>query len=205
MHSSKLIKQFPLISDQMTLSRLEVILRSLEKVLEQGITGDIVEFGCYKGTTSLFIRRLLNLYLADRHDFHVYDSFAGLPAKSKQDSSPIGYAFEAGKLSTSKKQLLQEFYKANLRPPIIHRGWFDQLTASDIPTQIAFAFLDGDFYESVKSSLGLVWPRLSKGGVVVIDDYLRDALPGATLAVEQFFSGTKYGMKAINNLAVITK
>ncbi|HUC88107.1 MAG TPA: TylF/MycF/NovP-related O-methyltransferase [Candidatus Binatia bacterium] len=205
MHSSKLIKQFPLISDQMTQVRLEVILEQLEKVLEQGITGDIVEFGCYKGTTSLFIRRLLNLYLADRHDFHVYDSFAGLPAKSKQDSSPIGYAFEAGKLSASKKQLLHEFHKANLSPPIVHKGWFDQLTTNDIPTQIAFAFLDGDFYSSVKCSLELVWPHLVNGGVVVIDDYLREALPGVTLAVKQFFSGTNYRPQAISNLAVITK
>src|SRR6185369_8845401 len=91
--------------------------------------------------------------------------------------------------AVSKKTLLQNFRAANLQPPTIHKGWFNQLTDKDLPDQIAFAFLDGDFYDSIMDSLKLVWPRMAKGGAVLIDDYGREALPGAERAVRDFFGG----------------
>lgn len=183
--SQTLLAKYPIISDQVDEGDIRQVLDNLEKVLDRGVPGDIVEFGCYIGTTSLFIRRLLD----QRHEnrtFHVYDSFEGLPPKSREDESPAGADFQAGKLAVSKKQLIREFQKANLTPPVIHKGWFNDLTADDVPDQIAFAFLDGDFYDSIKSSLKLVLPRMGKGGIIVIDDYVREALPGAAKAVREF-------------------
>jgi len=49
-----------IISDQITRDGLAIVWRELERALQQAIPGDIVEFGCYVGTTSLFIRRLLD-------------------------------------------------------------------------------------------------------------------------------------------------
>jgi O-methyltransferase len=70
---------------------------------------------------------------------------------------------------------------------VIHKGWFNELSPKDVPKQIAFAFLDGDFYESIHTSLKLVWPRMVSGGIICIDDYKRDALPGVERAVSDFF------------------
>jgi len=192
-----------IISDQVGQGELHVVWRELEKVLRAGVPGDIVEFGCYAGTTSLFIRRLLDeAGQSTNRTLHVYDSFEGLPEKTKQDSSPAGTDFRAGKLSVSKKELLHQFRTANLQPPIVHKGWFNQLTEADAPNQIAFAFLDGDFYDSIMDSLKLVWPRMAQGGVVLVDDYGREALPGAERAVRDFFSGQQ-PIKHEHNVAIL--
>ncbi len=193
--ATDIVKKYPIISDQVGADGLHVLLEQLEWVLDQSVPGDIVEFGCYIGTTSLFIRRLLDVQREPR-EFHVYDSFEGLPEKSREDESPAGAGFKGGALNVSKKQFIREFQHANLKLPVIHKGWFSNLVAADVPGQIAFAFLDGDFYGSIKDSLKLVLPRMSKGGVIVIDDYAREALPGVARAVEEFHlqANTAHGL-----------
>jgi O-methyltransferase len=195
-----LLTKYPIISDQVNAAQLQVILGELEKTLEKKIEGDIVEFGCYIGTTSLFIRRLLDMR-RETKTFHVYDSFEGLPEKSSQDNSGAGEQFKAGELSVSKKQFLHEFQKANLKPPVVHKGWFGELSSSDVPDTIAFAFLDGDFYKSIKDSLQLVLPNMSRGGIVIVDDYAREALPGAARAVHDLLPRTP--VQTVHNLGII--
>jgi O-methyltransferase len=199
----KLLDKYPIISDQVSRAQLEVILNELQKVLDRGVPGDIVEFGCYIGTTSVFIQRML-LDRREKKSFHVYDSFEGLPEKTNEDASRAGEQFQAGELSVSKKQFIHEFQKANQPLPVIHKGWFADLNTSDVPEQIAFAFLDGDFYTSIKDTLKLVWPRMQPGGVVIIDDYAREALPGAARAVHQFLpSAVTSRIRTAHNMGVI--
>ena len=62
MITDQLLAKYSIISDQVDAKELGVLLRELEKVLQSGAAGNIVEFGCYVGTTSLFIRRLLDAY-----------------------------------------------------------------------------------------------------------------------------------------------
>lgn len=197
---NQLLGKHALISDQVSKDQVGVILSELEKVIAQKTDGAVVEFGCYIGTTSLFIRRLLDHH-QDEREFHVYDSFVGLPEKTAEDTSRAGEQFVAGELAVSKKQFAREFQKAHLRPPIIHKAWFKDLTAADVPEHIAFAFLDGDFYESIRDSLRLVLPRMQKGGVIIIDDYAREALPGAARAVHEHFRVDD--VRTAHNLGVI--
>lgn len=199
---NELLRRSEIISDQINRDELAVLLRELTAAIEQGTEGAVVEFGCYRGTTSLFIRRLLNHY-QDSREFHVYDSFAGLPPKARQDTSAAGDQFKAGELTVSKKQLLHEFHKANLKPPVVHKAWFNQLSSEDVPEPIAFAFLDGDFYDSILDSLKLVYPRMSRGGRIVIDDYNREALPGVSRAVHDFFAGKTLQLRDQSSLAII--
>jgi O-methyltransferase len=194
------LSKYPLISDQMSKHQVRTILEELDKVLAKGLDGAVVEFGCYIGTTSLFIRRLLDAR-ENTHEFHVYDSFAGLPPKSFEDASVAGDQFQAGELSVSKKDFLREFQKSGLKPPIIHKGWFSDLTPTDVPEQISFAFLDGDFYESIRDSLKLVLPRMQPGGVIIVDDYAREALPGVARAVHELLPTAN--IRTIANLATI--
>ena len=184
--------------------RLEIILSELEKVISANTDGDIVELGCYTGTTSLFIRRLLDSLKSDR-SFHAYDSFAGLPAKTIEDASVAGSDFKGGELKASKRDLVRNFKKAGLRPPIIHKAWFNELEPYDLPDVIAFAFIDSDFYRSIIDSLNLVWPRLAPGGAVIVDDFMRSHLPGATRAVNDFFRDKQVKVKHHSNLALIYK
>jgi O-methyltransferase len=197
-----MLRKYPLISDQVSTDQLHVILSELETVLERGTEGAVVEFGCYIGTTSLFIRRLLDARDGSR-EFHVYDSFEGLPPKTREDESRAGEQFQAGELMVSKKQFIREFHKAKLHPPIIHKGWFSELTEADVPERIAFAFLDGDFYESIRDSLKLVLPRMQPGGTIIIDDYAREALPGAAKAVRELLPGTE--IQTAHNLGIVRR
>jgi O-methyltransferase len=200
---SDLLQRHPLISQQVNSAQLQVLLAELEQVIDRCPHGAVVEFGCYIGTTSLFIRRLLDAKSENR-EFHVYDSFEGLPAKTLEDNSAAGDQFQAGELSVSKKDFLREFQRAGLRPPKVHKAWFSDLTSSDVPAEIVFAFLDGDFYESIRDSLKLVLPRMQPGGVIIIDDYAREALPGAARAVHQLLAPVSLGsIVTSNNMAVI--
>lgn len=195
-----LIDKHGIISDQVDRPELEAILQELNEVLS--VDGAIVEFGCYRGTTSLFIQRLLDLH-KDQRELHVYDSFVGLPEKAPQDISPLGEQFKAGELSVSKKEYILNFRKAGLKLPTIHKGWFDELKPDDLPDEIAFAFLDGDYYESIMVPLELVKGRLTNGAVVVVDDYGNQALPGARLAVDEWCDRHGLTVREKSSLAVI--
>ena len=194
-----------LISDQVSEAELAVILRELEHTLDQDAAGDIVEFGCYVGTTSLHIRRILDKRgQSGVRLFHAYDSLEGLPPKTSADSNAAGVDFVAGELSVSKKQFLREFQRAKLLAPVTHKAWFDQLKDADLPQHIAFAFLDGDFYQSILTSLQLVWPRLSERATVLVHDYKRETLPGVEQAINVFLKDkSKIKLQAEQNIAII--
>ena len=203
MITADLIKHYPIISDQVDVRELTVLLTELEKLLEKDADGAIVEFGCYAGTTSLFIRRLLDAYRSECV-YHVYDSFEGLPEKTEQDRSVAGDQFVTGELHAPRKLFMENFKKAGLRPPIVHKGWFSQVPDDAVPDSIVFAFLDGDYYESIRDSLRLITPKLASGSVIVVDDYMNEALPGAAVAIDEWLRGRNCSVRTIASLAIIT-
>lgn len=189
-----------LLSNQVDEREVSVVLRELERVLTAGVPGDVTEFGCYVGTTSV--------YLADRlkdtdRTLWLYDSFEGLPPKTTEDQSPAGEQFVTGELLATKKQLISNLKQARVPMPRITKGWFSDLTSADVPEKVAFAFLDGDYYHSVKDPLKLLWPRLSPGAIVVVDDYANEALPGAAKAVNEWLQGHQATIKVEHSLAII--
>jgi O-methyltransferase len=190
-----------LISDQVDQKEIDIIIRELKGVINKNISGDVVEFGCYLGTTSVFISRLL-MNDNDR-EFHVYDSFVGLPEKTDKDISPLGESFRPGELSASKKQFIKNMNQAGVKMPIIHKNWFGDLTGDDIPEKVAFAFLDGDYYKSIADPLKLLESRLSSGSVIVVDDYGNSALPGAARATDEWTLGRNVIKKVEHSLAII--
>jgi O-methyltransferase len=201
-----LLSRHKLITDQMSEERLSEVLRSLESVLNRQIPGDVVEFGCHVGTTSMFLARLLAvLDQPGKRRLYLYDSFEGLPEKSPEDMSNAGTQFIKGELLATQKQLKQNFLKANLPRPEIVKGWFNTLTADQLPETIAFGFVDGDFYHSILDALQLIWPRLSSGGIIAVDDYQREALPGVTKAVQTFYQRKPGKITYAHHIAVLRK
>lgn len=196
------IKDYKLVSDQIDYDELSVIIREADAVLKSGADEAFVELGCYTGTTTLFITRLLKEH-GKHNELHVYDSFDGLPDKVAADNSPAGEQFKAGELRASKQQLIKHFKQANLPVPIIHKGWFEELTAADMPEKISFAFLDGDFYTSIASSLSVVTPHLQPGAAILIDDYANEALPGARRAADEWAKKHNKAIKAEKSLGIV--
>lgn len=198
---STLLHRYGLVSDQVEPRELSVVLTELVRAVGQ-TQGAVVEFGCYRGTTSLYIRRILDGLGEDR-PFFVYDSFEGLPEKAQQDRSPVGEQFKAGELTVSKKDFNMEFKKAGLKLPVIKKGWFNTLTESDVPEPISFAFLDGDYYESIKDSLLLIEQKLAPGAIIVVDDYANEALPGAARATDEWARAKGLDVLVSHSLAII--
>jgi len=190
-----------LLSDQVTKDEIDVILRELEKVLSAGIVGDVTEFGCYVGTTSVYVASRLQ---RTNKQLYLYDSFAGLPPKTTQDISPAGEQFKEGELFATKKQLIINLKKANVPMPKIKKGWFSELSNEDVPAAISFAFLDGDYYDSVLDPLKLIWDKLSPGAIIVVDDYANEALPGAAKAVDEWLKSHTATLRVQSSLAILT-
>lgn len=190
-----------LLSDQVDEKEIAVICRELNEILTKNIQGDIVEFGCYVGTTSVYLAAAL---MHTERKLYLYDSFEGLPEKTPEDISPIGEQFKPGELMATRKRLIKNLTNAGVPMPRIKKAWFRDLEKKNIPERIAFAFLDGDYYGSVTDSLKLVWPQLEVGSVVIVDDYGNAALPGASKAVDDWLSSHSAKLRVEQSLAIIT-
>ena len=192
-------------NDQVNEKDTDIIIKLAKECSE--VEGDFVEMGCYKGDTSLLLADIIfsgprgsransraaalrnaqkRQYSANNRRLFIYDSFEGLPEKSSEDESVMGVDFKQGELLVTKREVKLRFLKAGLPVPVIKKAWFSELTSEDMPAKIAFAFLDGDFYESIRDSLKLVAPRMSEGGVMVVHDYTNPALPGVKKAVDEW-------------------
>jgi len=188
---------------QISTHETDIILQELAKTAE--ISGDVVEFGCYAGDTSVRLAEALK----DSPDkwLYLYDSFEGLPEKTIKDQSPQGWRFRAGALKVSPDAVAHKFKKLSLPDPVIVKKWFNQLTAADLPAQISFALLDGDFYESIKASFAKVAPLLIENGIIVVHDYRNAELPGVAAAVNEFIADhqDEYDFRLSATLAILRR
>lgn len=183
-------------NDQVSKVETEKILELARMALEY--PGDFVEMGCYKGDTSLILAEVLKH--TDKK-LWLYDSFEGLPEKSEADASALGINFKKGELFTTKRELKERFLRANLKLPVIKKAWFNELIEVDLPEKIAFCFLDGDLYESIRDSLKLVKKKIVNGGILIIHDYKNPALPGVFRAVNECFD--EQDLEIFESMAII--
>lgn len=189
------------MNDQVTSEETQIILNFAKLCL--GMEGDFVELGCYKGDTSVLLGKLLQKSQAPGK-LWIYDSFAGLPAKTSEDASGAGQNFQAGELLVTKREVITKLKKSGLYNVIVKKAWFSDLTSTDLPPKIAFAFLDGDLYASIKTSLALVYPRLSQGGVILVHDYNNPELPGSARAVDEFLrQNSSFRLQVRAHLAIL--
>ncbi|MGV9823066.1 TylF/MycF/NovP-related O-methyltransferase [Nocardia xishanensis] len=159
--------------------RMVVVERELTRVVRAGVTGAVVEFGCYRGGMTAWMRAVLDALEADA-PVHAYDSFRGLPAVGCHDSDYLA----EGEFAASVGDVLRLHEQFGLRRPHVHAGLFAHTLPEQLPARIAFAYLDGDRYESTLECLRAALPRLAPGAILVLDDYADPAasLPGRAVA-----------------------
>ena len=201
-------------NDQVTEEETGKIIETARRCL--GVSGDFVELGCYKGDTSLMLAEILRDYqsgtcgkLVENSDMEakklwIYDSFEGLPEKREEDESALGVNFKSGELFVTKREVKERFLRAGLPVPVIKKAWFSDLKDEDLPKKICFAFLDGDFYESILDSLKLVENKMSGGGVVIVHDYANQELPGVAKAVDEWLSKKNLKTSTYKSMMIIT-
>ena len=144
-----------------------------------GLPGDFVEMGCYKGDTSLLLAEVLE----------------------GQDKK--GVEFKKGELPVTKREVKERFLRAGMKVPVIKKGWFSELKDKDLPEIISFAFLDGDFYESIRDSLKMVSDKVCNGGVILVHDYYNEKLPGVKRAVDRWMTGKNLKTDKFESIYII--
>ncbi len=155
--------------------RLDNLQQCVATLLAEDIPGDLIETGVWRGGASIFLRAILKAYGVTDRTVWVADSFAGLPppnAEKYPDDAAIPY-HTMSELNVSLEEVQGNFARYGLLDAQVKflKGWFrDTLPTAPI-ARLALMRLDGDMYESTLDALTSLYPKLSPGGFVVIDDY----------------------------------
>lgn len=170
--------------------RLENLHECVVDVLRNGVPGDFIETGAWRGGACIFMRAALKAYGDQDRIVWVADSFKGLP---KPDGT---YPEDAGDehwrhsdvLGVSLSEVQSNFSRYGLLDDQVKflEGWFKDTLPSAGIGQLAILRLDGDMYGSTMDSLTSLYSRLSSGGYAIVDDY--GAVPACRKAVDDFRS-----------------
>jgi O-methyltransferase len=173
------------------LERLNSLQFCVEQVLQEGVTGDLIETGVWRGGASIFMRALLKAYGDQERIVWVADSFQGCPPPDPEKfPHDLGLDLSHFKeLAIPRDQVEHNFARYDLLDEQVRflEGWFKDTLLSAPIERLAVMRLDGDLYESTMDALSALYPRLSPGGYVIIDDY--GAITACRLAVEDFRAG----------------
>ncbi len=168
--------------------RLENIQQCVEDVLAKNITGDLIETGVWRGGAIIFMRSILKAYAVKNRRVWAADSFAGLPkpdaARYPADEGDKLYAHPELAISLDAVRANFEKYGLLDEQVCFLPGWFRDTLPSAPFDRLALIRLDGDLYESTHVALEALYPKLSRGGYVIIDDY--GACAGCEKAVRDF-------------------
>jgi O-methyltransferase len=168
--------------------RLDNIQQCVTDVLRSNVPGDLAEAGVWRGGAVIFMRAILEAYGDRSRCVWAADSFRGLPppdpARAPADRGDVLFAFR--ELAISLDIVRENFKRYGLLDDRVKFlvGWFkDTLPAAPI-ARLAVLRIDGDLYESTMDALRALYPKLSTGGYVIVDDY--GNLPGCRAAVEDY-------------------
>jgi hypothetical protein len=175
------------------------LVRAVDHVIDRGIPGALVECGVFMGgNIEVMIRALQRHGVSDR-DIYLYDTFAGMPKPSHRDDGELGGValWEAHRTETDGDKGSDwmkagvELVRQRIDPlgyPDKHlhfvKGMVEDTIPATVPDRIAILRLDTDFYSSTKHELEHLYPRLSPGGILIIDDY--GAFPGSRMATDEY-------------------
>jgi len=175
------------------LKRLDNLQSCIEEVLREGIPGDLIETGVWRGGACIFMRAILKAYGDTLRKVWVADSFEGLPKPDGRYREEVGdtqWQWSDG-LAISVDQVKANFARYGLLDDRVCflKGWFKDTLPTAPITKLAILRLDGDMYSSTMDSLVSLYPKLSVGGYVIIDDY--GAIEACRQAVDNFRKSTR--------------
>jgi hypothetical protein len=169
------------------LHRLNNLQFCIEDVLQNNIPGDFIETGVWRGGATIFMRAILKAYNITNRKVFVADSFEGLP-NPNPELYPADKGFDWTQykiLAVSLEEVQTNFGRYDLLDSqvVFLKGWFCNTLPNAPIEKLAIMRLDGDLYESTMDALINLYPKLSIGGYVIIDDY---TIPCCMQAVHDF-------------------
>jgi hypothetical protein len=180
--------------------RIFSLIEATKYIISSGIEGDIVECGVWRGGSVMAILNTLKAMMSSDKHIYLYDTFDGMSEptsedvsidgssakellnESEKDDQSIIWAYSG--MEVVKKNILSVGYEQEK----IHfvKGKVEDTIPETMPDKISLLRLDTDWYESTKHELKHLFPRLSKGGILILDDY--GHWQGARKAADEYFS-----------------
>lgn len=170
------------------LKRLDNLRMAVETVLQDEVPGDFIETGVWRGGACILMRGILKAYEDKSRKVFVADSFAGLPAPSPErypaDAGDIHHTIDF--LAVSREAVERHFAAYDLLDEQVRfiEGFFEDTLPQYPFGPLSVLRLDGDMYSSTIVALEALYPRLSPGGFLIIDDF--GAVPACKKAVEDY-------------------
>ncbi len=177
------------------------LFKAIEYLSREGIAGDLVECGVWKGGSAMIMAMALRHFGDGSRQFHLFDTFAGMTRPGEFDRSAASGSLVEDRWEVNRRadgandwaRASIDEVRANLAMTgyaadhfILHVGDVLDTLPSASPTVIAMLRLDTDFYESTKAELTHLYRRVVSGGFVVIDDY--GHFLGARKAVDEYLT-----------------
>ena len=182
--------------------RMFALFSAVRHVVSAKIPGDIVECGVWRGGSSMLAAETLARTAERDRRVCLFDTFEGMPEPTTEDVDMLGRTAQVALHVTGKSDFREMCYAsledvtANMyRTNYPHgqitftKGKVEDTIPQGAPERIAILRLDTDWYASTYHELVHLYPRLSPGGVLIIDDY--GYWKGAREAVQKYFSETK--------------
>lgn len=196
-------------SNSMTMTSFEstiTLALACKYIAENDIEGEFVEAGVWRGGSSIIAKK----FLTGNRNFYLFDTFKGMTEPTLNDyrvgQEPSDSARELWKsmqkgehnewVYASKEEVRANFKRFNLWDgtiKLIEGNVLETLKFGPLPKKISLLRLDTDFYDSTLFELEVLWPLLTKGGVLILDDY--GHWDGARRAVDEYFSTEKRILK----------
>jgi hypothetical protein len=168
--------------------RLENIEECVHAIVTDGVSGDLMECGVWRGGAVAFMRGLLEAYEEPDRTVWAADSFQGLPLPTLPPDAALGldlsrahYPMLAVGLDEVKRTL-DSYGLLDSRVRFLE-GWFKDTLASAPVDRLALLRLDGDLYESTMDALTALYDKVTPGGYVIVDDLV---VPTCKQAVDEF-------------------
>lgn len=197
------VRDFTLTSPERVVS----LCRAVEYIVRNDIAGAMVECGVWKGGSMMAVARVLLRLGASQRPLYLFDTYEGMSRPSAVDVNAHGESAEAlwqrnrvsdqtneycyASLAEVEKALWSTGYpKASLH---FVKGPVEETVPKEAPDCIALLRLDTDWYESTRHELNHLYPRLSRGGVLIVDDY--DCWQGSRKATDEYLR--------LNNIALL--
>ncbi|MHC5020097.1 MAG: TylF/MycF/NovP-related O-methyltransferase [Planctomycetota bacterium] len=201
-----------------SVERRWALLQAVHHVHQRGVPGDVVECGVWRGGSIILAAKVAEAhYPGDPRDYWCFDTFAGMAEPTAEDEwidparaeSPGGVrAAWASRRAGDHNDWAYcpvDVVRANVaqHTGAVDRTHFvagkveDTLTdGRDLPERISILRLDTDWYASTKAELEVLFPRLSAGGVLIVDDY--GCFRGAKQAVDEYFAGKPVWLQRVD-------
>jgi O-methyltransferase len=149
------------------LNRLDDLQACVESVVRDGVAGELIEAGAWRGGASILMRATLDSLGAHDRTVHVADSFQGFAAADERaDLNAIDF------LAVPVEEVRDSFARLGLDKGVrFVPGFFEETLPALAGTRWAVVRLDADTYEATRAALGALYPGLATGGYVIVDDY----------------------------------